>query len=494
MQSSRWLAVLLVSGSVGLVGCEHPVTGSTPKNPTEVVITGAEFRDVTDYEEFTGHTDAILSVQIRARVTGYLDKKDFQDGQEVHEGDILYEIDDRPYKTSLKQAESMVAQGEAHRARLEADYRRASNLFRRAAIGKQEFDMISSGFAEAEAQLAVSKAQLDVARLNMGFTKVRAPMSGQLSRTLVDPGNLIKQDDTLLNDIVITDGVYVYFDLNEQAMQKVRGLIDQGLVATGPGKDVKIHVGLSDDDVIRYDLRLMSWGDGSGVPTSGISIVIVGIDDHGLLHIRIFDASGEEVTDTDETKLPATQAGAISALKQQIPGLLPLHMLTAAKKAELVSEATSIVGQTQGFPFTGKVNFSENKLDAATGTLRVRGIIKNPRPSPNSERILSPGLFVRVRLPIGASHPAVLVPDVAISSDQGRNFVYVVDRDDQVIYRPVEIGVIHAGLREIKKGLEADERIIGDSSGIQRVRPGSKVAPRVDPTKAAPSKASSKAA
>ena len=442
MNHPRWLAVLLVWGSLGLVGCEKVTPATLPKIPTEVVITDATVRQVNDYEEFTGRTDAILSVQITARVTGYLDKKDFQDGQEVHEGDILYEIDDRPYKTMLVRAESMVAQGEAHRARLEAEYRRAANLFQRATIGKQEFDLISSNFAEAEAQLGASKAQLEVARLNMSFTKVRAPMDGQLSRTLVDPGNLIRQDDTILNDIVWTDKLYVYFDLNEDAIRRVQGLFDQGRVESGTGKEVPVQVGLSDEDV---------------------------------------------------------------------------------------------------FPYKGVVNFSENKLDAATGTLRVRGIIDNPRPwtlsldlaericpwifapglaararswlmgpspiarlrawvtTPDLEsklgsRILSPGLFVRVRLPIGAPHPAVLIRDEAVSSDQGRSFVYVIDPDDMVEYRPVETGVTHEGFREIRKGLKAGERVIGDANGIQRVRPGSKVAPRTTPPKSSPPKSPSKTA
>ena len=390
MHSTRWLVILLVSGSVGHVGCEQARTATVPRERTEVVIGSPTVREVTDYEEFTGHTDAILSVQIRARVTGYLVKKDFEDGQEVHEGDILYEIDDRPYKTTLERAEAMVAQGEAHRARLEADYRRAANLFERAAIGKQEFDLISSNFAEAEAELGASKAQLDIARLNMSFTKVRAPMAGQLSRTLVDPGNLIRQDDTILNDIVSADKLYVYFDLNEQAMQRVHSLIDQGRVESGPSKEVPVLVGLSDEEE---------------------------------------------------------------------------------------------------FPYKGVVNFSENKLDAATGTLRVRGIIDNPRPW-----VLSPGLFVRVRLPIGAPHPALLVRDESISSDQGRSFVYVVDQDDAVVYRPVEIGPTFQGLREIKNGLEADERIVVDGDGVRRIRPGVKVAPRLVPAKPAPGPSPAKTA
>jgi NADH-quinone oxidoreductase subunit N len=99
----------------------------------------------------------------------------------------------------------------------------------------------------------------------------------------------------------------------------------------------------------RSDLRLMSWGDGSGVPTSGNDLVIVGIDNNGLLHIRIFDVGGNRVTDTDETKLPGVQAGAISTLKQQLPGALPPHVLTSAQEAQVLSDVRSIVGQTLFF-------------------------------------------------------------------------------------------------------------------------------------------------
>jgi hypothetical protein len=95
------------------------------------------------------------------------------------------------------------------------------------------------------------------------------------------------------------------------------------------------------------DLQLMSWGDGSGVPTSGNNLVIVGVDNNGLLHIRILDAGGNLITDTNEAKLPSTQAGAISALKQQIPGLLPPHVLTGAEEAQLISQVTSIDNQTR---------------------------------------------------------------------------------------------------------------------------------------------------
>src|SRR5262249_8297183 len=112
------------------------------------------------------------------------------------------------------------------------------------------------------------------------------------------------------------------------------------------GTDVVVRVdGAVLPESSRLDLRLMSWGDGSGVPTSGNNLVIVGLDNKGLLHIRIFDAGGNRVTDTDETKLPGTQAQAVSNLKGQFPDLLSPHLLTDAEKAQLISEATAIVGQ-----------------------------------------------------------------------------------------------------------------------------------------------------
>jgi multidrug efflux system membrane fusion protein len=408
MREYQWFALLLV---VSCVGCNRLAPEPLRSPLTEVVVAHPTVREVTDYEEFTGHTDAILSVQIRARVTGYLDKKDFLDGQEVKEGDILYEIDDRPYKAALERAEAQVAQGEAHRGRLDADYKRAYNLFRRAAIGKQEFDMISSNYAEAAAALNASKAQLDNARLNMGFTKVRAPMTGQLSRTLVDPGNLIRQEETVLNDIVSVDKLYVYFDVSADAMERVSSLIEQGRVGGKDSKEVPVEVGTSVDSD-RYE-----------------------------------DAM-KNLRDLREQKKSATEA----------ERLVPLE-----------------------FPYKGLVNFSENKLDAATGTLRVRGVIVNPTPP-----VLTPGLFVRVRLPIGDPHPALLIPEDAIGSDQGRSFVYVITPSDEVEYRPVTTGAVFNGvggskLRAIKQGIEVSERFIQDSEALRRVRPGSKVAPHLTP-------------
>lgn len=409
MLEFRWFALLLAAAAVG---CQAPPPEAVKGAPSDVVVAVPSVREVTDYEEFTGHTDAILSVQIKSRVTGYLDKKDFLDGQEVKEGDVLYEIDDRPYKAALERVEAMVAQGEAHQARLEADFRRASNLFGKGAIGRQEFDLVSSNFAEAKSELLASKAQLENAKLNMEFTKVRSPMAGQLSRTLVDPGNLVRQNETILNDIVSVDKLYVYFDVSADVMGRVSDLIEQGRVGGQSGKEVPVEAGTSVDS-------------------------------------DRFEDATKNLRDIQERK--------------KIP-----------------SEADKAIPAE--FPYKGMVNFSENKLDAATGTLRVRGTIENPSPA-----ILSPGLFVRIRLPIGQPHPSLMIPDDAIGSDQGRSFVYVVNADDEVEYRPITPGPLFGGegggkLRSIREGLEVADRFIQDAEALRRVRPGSKVNPKLAPS------------
>ena len=365
-------AILCLSLAI-LPDCGFRPPPSSPRDATEVVVDRPRVSQVTDYEEFTGHTEAIRSVQIRSRVSGYLLEKAFVEGSEVKEGDLLYVIDDRIYRTALDAAQAEVDQGFAHRSRLEADARRAAQLFRRGAIGRAEFDLVSSDFAEADASLSAARARLDAARLNLSFARIRAPMDGQISRSLVDPGNLVRQEVTPLTDIIVADRLYVYFDINGDTMSRVTGLLNDGRIHAVDGKnDVPVLVGLPDDE---------------------------------------------------------------------------------------------------GFPYRGTVNFLENKLDPATGTLRIRGVIENPRPW-----ILSPGLFVEVRLPIGVPYPGLLVPEEAVGSDQGRRFVYVVDRSDEVIYRPVEIGPVFEGMRSITRGLAPDDRVI--VTGLQRVRPGSKVAPR----------------
>jgi RND family efflux transporter MFP subunit len=128
----------------------------------------------------------------------------------------------------------------------------------------------------------------------------------------------------------------------------------------------------------------------------------------------------------------------------------------------------------EGFPHQGTINFVDNRLDVATGTLQVRGVFENPT------HILSPGLFVRVRLPIGDPYEAIMIDEQALSTDQGQKFVYVIDKDGNAQYRRIELGKLQNGQRVVRKGIEMGERIV--VSGLQRVRPGAPVTAKPAPS------------
>ena len=387
-----WMAALLSCATVA--GCNKMKANQGPPPPPEVLYTHPTMDEITDYEEFIGHTDAVNTVQVMARVTGYLDKVNFNDGDEVEKGAPLFQIDDRPYKAEYDRTEATLEQGKARLTRLNADHNRALILMDRTAIGREEFDRINGDFAEGKAAIGVYTAAKERAHLDLDFTKVTAPLSGRLSRRMVDPGNLVKADETILTSIVSLDPMYVYFDVDERTLLKIRRLIAEGKVKSRQEAEVPVLVGLSDE--------------------------------------------------TD--------------------------------------------GATPSFPHRGTINFSDNKVDSSTGTLRLRGVISNPKP-----RLLSPGLFVRIRLPIGAPRKSILIDEQAISSEQSNRFVYVVrktmvkvpDKDNPkksqevekeiAFAQPIKVGSLNRGLRAVVDGLTETDRVI--ISGLQRVKPGEAVRP-----------------
>ncbi len=348
---------------------------------------------MTDYEEFPGQTDSIYSVQVRARVSGYMTNVYFKDGSMVAKDDKLFEIDPRMYKADLDRAKGTVEQYEAHLARLDKEYHRAKNLLAKRSISQEEYDRYESDFKEAVANVEVARANRDLAALNLEWTEVRSPIAGLLSRRMVDPGNLIKADDTMLTSIVSLDPLYVYFDVHEQAMLKIKRLLQEGKlskVKAQGDKEVPVQIGLSDE---------------------------------------------------------------------------------------------------QDFPHQGIVNFTDNRVDLNTGTLRFRAKIENPTDK-NGNRFIVPGLFVRVRLPIGDPHSALMIREQAMVTDQGRKTVFVIgdksDKDGKPVLNekgePVQVtmvrdigtpGVLRDGYREVQKGIEPGDKIV--VSGMQRLRPGAEV-------------------
>jgi RND family efflux transporter MFP subunit len=366
--------VLLLFACPGLIGCgsSQAQPGLAPPPPPEVLVSLPVTREVTDYVDFPGRIEAVNSVEVRARVTGYLEKVNFKEGEDVKQGDVLFEIDPRPYQADFDRAEANFVQAQAHLSRLETDYQRALELLPGRRISREEFDRIAGDRREASAALGVAKANRDLSSLNLSFTKVRAPLTGRISRRYIDPGNLVKADDTPLTTIVSLDPIYAYFDADERTTLKLQRLVRAQKIKWSPEDGLPVQLGLADEE---------------------------------------------------------------------------------------------------GFSKQGKINFADNRVDADTGTWRLRGIFANP------DHSLSPGLFVRMRAPVGEPYRAKLISEQALSTDQGQKFVYVVDAQNKVEYRRVKVGALHDGLRVVTENLTPSQRVV--VSGLQRVRPGIEVSPKV---------------
>jgi RND family efflux transporter MFP subunit len=332
---------------------------------------------VTDYANFTGRTAAVDSVEVRARVYGYLDKVNFKEGALVSKGDILTQIDPRPYQAVYDSAMAQIKLNEAQLKQAIADYARALEIDKTpGAISKQDLDKYEAAEAAAAAAVATAKANAESARLNLEYSTVVSPISGRVSRYVVTVGNLVQAGDqgggTLLTTIVSVDPMYAYFDVDEHTALRVRQLVREGKSDSPRDGGFPVSLGLANE---------------------------------------------------------------------------------------------------KGHPHAGTINFVDNQVNPKTGTLRARGVF------PNTEQVLLPGLFARVRVPIGRPHKALLVSERALDTDQGQKILYVVNDKNEVVSRPVRLGALHDGRREIADGLMPGEQVI--VNGLQQVRPGMTVEPKV---------------
>ncbi|MDB4947626.1 MAG: transporter subunit [Gemmatimonadetes bacterium] len=349
-----------------------------PPPPPQVTVAAAVSREITEWDEFTGRFEATNTVEVRPRVSGFVRAVAFAEGAVVHQGDVLFEIDPRPYQDEVARAAAEVARARTRLSLSGSELERAGRLVAAQAISREEFEARGSGRAEGVAALQSAEAALRSARLNLEWTRVRAPLSGRVSRAEVTPGNLVQAGPpaaTLLTTVVSLDPIYVYFDGDEQSYLKFAGLSRPGSAA----------------------------------------------------------------------------------------GRAPVSMGLANE---------------QGFPHEGVVDFVDNRLDPVAGTIRARAVFRNPGGA------FTPGMFARVRLAGSGKYTATLVDDRAVGTDQDRKFVLVLKPDATVDYRPVTTGPLHDGLRVIRDGLRPGERIV--VNGLQRVRPGMKVAAR-DTAMAGPS-------
>ena len=350
-------------------GCSKSLPARTP-TPPQVTVVQPITREVVEWDEYIGRLESPETVEVRARVSGYLDKVHFKEGKEVKKGDLLFTIDPRPYQAEYDRADADHQRALSQAELAKNDFERAKRLIATKAISEEDFDTKAKTYTAAQAAVMSAKAAEDSARLNLEFTEIHSPIDGRISRALVTQGNLISggvsgAGATLLTTVVSLDPLYLYSDADERA-------------------------------ILKY-LKLRREG------------------------------------------------SRVSARDEQIPAEMEL------------SDET-------GFPHKGFIDFVDNRVDPNTGTMRARGVFAN------TDHGLSPGFFGRIRIPGSGKYPALLIPDRALGSDQALKFVYVVNAEKKVEFRPVTIGPIIDGLRVVKTGLKAGEPIIVE--GLLRVRPG----------------------
>ncbi len=369
----RVSAVLV--GCLALTGCMKAPAQAPPLPPPAVTISNPLEKDLADFAEFTGQTAAVKTVEVRARVWGYLQSVNFTEGALVRKGDLLFQIDPRPYQALVNQAKAKIAQDQAQLTNDEEIYRRTYQLHARGAASQDSLDKALADRDGIQATLMADKADLEAKQLDLDFTRIEAPISGRVSRFEVTEGNVVQSGQnggTLLTTIVSVDPMYVYFDIDERTLLQVRRLVQTGQLKNVQETAFPVSIGLADEPQ---------------------------------------------------------------------------------------------------FPRQGSVNFMDNRVDPGTGTLRLRADIAN------SDGMMTPGLFVRCHLPLGEPRHTILVSEQALASDQGQKYVYVVNDQDEVIYRPVKVGRAYAGMRVIESGLTKADKVI--VKGLQRVQPGIKVEPKL---------------
>jgi RND family efflux transporter MFP subunit len=363
---------LLALAAVALPLLCAPAAAQPP--PPAVTVATPLSRTITEWDEFTGRFEAVARVDVRARVSGFIEKIHFRDGQLVNEGDLLFSIDQRPYAIARDAADAEASRAQAQLDLANSDVERALQLVQSRSIPQRELDSRQAQARVAMASLMSARAQQASARLNLEWAEVRAPLAGRISDRRVDVGNLVSganEGGTLLTTIVKVDPIYLEFDASEA-------------------------------DYIKYT-RLARSGD---------------------------RPSGRENAHPVEARL---------------------------------------ADQTD-WNLLGQLDFVDNVLNPRTGTIRARAVFDN------ADGFLTPGMFARLRLWAGQTR-ALLVPDSAIVTDQARRILLVVGPDDVVAPRLVTLGPIVDGLRVIRAGVEASERVIINGLANPFVRPGTKVRP-----------------
>src|ERR1700760_4908505 len=360
-----------VSAFLILSACEQNTF--VPPPPPKVDVATPVQKSITRYLDATGNTAPVKTVDLVARVQGFLQSINYQDGSFVKQGTTLFTIEPETYKLKLEQAQGAESGAEASLKQAEADFRRQSDLVQRQAVSQATLDTSTSTRANAQANLQQAQANTKLAEVNYGYTNVAAPFDGIVTAHLVSVGELVGvASPTQLASIVALDPIYVNFNVNEQDVLRVREEARRRGITVEDLRQLPVEIGLQ--------------------------------------------------TET-------------------------------------------------GYPHKGTLDYISPQINQSTGTLAVRGILNNP------DRLLLPGYFVRVRVPVDQTANALLVPDVALGSDQSGRYVLVVNAENVVEQRKVQIGQLDGDLRVVESGLKPDDKVV--VAGLLRAIPGQKVDPQL---------------
>ena len=375
---NRWtrhaVTLAAVLAAVLASGCTPTAAQPGEPPPSKVTVAKVAPQDVTEWDEFTGRLEAVNSVSVRPRVSGYVSAVRFEEGAIVRRGDPLFLIDPRPFEAEVDRLRAELNRARATVQRAKSELDRAGRLASENAMSHEEQERRASVAEESSAQVAAVEAALRAAELNLEFTRITSPIDGRVGRAIVTQGNLVSSgpgEATILTTVVSLDPIYATFDADEQAYLQYAAMARKAAGAKGQGA-------------------------------------------------------------------------------------LPIRLALASDR---------------NFPIEGKLNFLDNQIDPATGTIRARAIFRN------ADRSLTPGLFVRLQLPKATQRAGLLIQDRAVGTDLDKRFVYVVKPDHTIEYRGVVLGPLVNGLRVVRSGVNDGDLVV--VNGLQRVRPGVKVEPVV---------------
>lgn len=366
------LGIFLLALLIG--ACQNDTSESMPASqengpPPAMPVTTAEVvaKTIELWETFTGRLESAERVELRPRVSGYLKDVAFTEGAFVNSGDLLFTIDDAPFKAEVRRLEAELNSARAQIALATRDVERASSLKQTNAISQEQLDNRNTQLIKARADADAIEAALENAKLNLSYTQVVAPISGRISNANITQGNYVTQGDTVLTSIVSIKEIHAYFDVDENTF-------------------------------IRLTERRLLKGD--------------------------------------------KQLGAVAQLQ--------------------------LAGSSE-FTHTGKIDFIDNQINPLTGTIRLRASFAN------TDDRLTPGMFARIRMQVGAPVEAILIDEQVISTDLSNKYVLRVGDQNMLEYQPVSLGVRQGHLRVINAGLNKGDQIV--VKGLHMVRPGMPVVP-----------------